>query len=250
MKSFASKTSGNGWVLPVTTLSLVLGFMLVTASITKANRTTRFQLLGTDQRARFNTDTDIQEKYSELSAEVGKLREENSKLQKAVGDNSKSANVLNESLVESKAFAALTDMQGPGIRITLTDSKPKSTGFGAPTDNIIHDVDILKVTNELFASGAEAVDVNGQRVSSTTWFRCAGPTIYFDNVRIASPFVIRAIGDPATLLGGMKLPGGILDEIAQTDPSMVMIEQAKDMKMIAYAGSTARKFGRIPVEAK
>jgi uncharacterized protein YlxW (UPF0749 family) len=250
MKSFAGRNSANNWVMPVTALSLVLGFMLVTASITATNRGSRFSLLGNDQRVRFNTgQDDIQQKYIQLSSEVSKLRDENSRLQKAVGDNSKSANVLNESLNEAKAFAALTDLQGPGIKVTLLDSKRQLSGFGG-NDNIIHDVDILKVTNELFASGAEAVDVNGQRVAATTSFRCAGPVIYFDNVHIASPFVIRAIGDPAALLGGMNLPGGILDEIKQTDPSMVMIEQVKDMKMIAYAGSTSRKFGRVPTEAK
>ncbi len=237
---------GNAWVLPVSVLSLVLGFMVMTASITDKTRTTRLGFLGASQYGRVATGTlDFQDQYVKMSAEVKTLRSENDKLQKALGDRNSSAKLLNEGLDEAKAFAGLTDLQGPGVKVTLSDSRRRATG----EDAIIHDTDVLKVTNELFAAGAEAIDVNGHRVVTSSSFRCVGPVIHVDGVPVASPVVIRAIGDPAALDGGLNLPLGVLALIRITDKDMVQVEQVKEMRIAAYGGSTAFHFAR-PVESK
>jgi len=246
MNPFRSSMSGNAWVVPVSALSLVLGFMVMTASITATTRSSRLSLLGAAQQGRVASGTiDLQDQYVKMSAEVKDLRTENGKLQKALGDQNSSTEVLNDGLEQAKAFAGLTDLQGPGLKVTLLDSlKPSNAD-----DAIVHDMDILKVTNELFASGAEAIDVNGHRIVTTSSFRCVGPVIQVDGVPVASPVVIRAIGDPATLEGGINLPGGVLSLIRMFDPAMVQIEQVKEMRIAAYGGSTERHFAK-PVENK
>jgi len=243
--------TGNSWVVPVTALSLVLGFMVMTASITATTRSSRLGLLGASQKGRVAEGTlDFQDNYLKMSDEVKNLRAENDRLQKALGENGSSSKLLNEGLQQAKAFAGLTELQGPGIKVTLSDSRPKPGAGIQSNDSIIHDVDILKVTNELFAAGAEAIEVHGHRIVATTSFRCVGPVINIDGVPVASPIVIRAIGDPATLAGGLNLPTGVLDEIRQTDPSMVQIEQVQNMRIAAYGGSTERKFAQIPKVSK
>ncbi|MFI5385551.1 MAG: DUF881 domain-containing protein [Fimbriimonadales bacterium] len=237
--------SGNNWVVPVSVLSLVLGFMVMTASITATTRSSRLGLLGASQSGRVATGTlDLISQYTTLSEEVKALRAENDKLQRALGDRSSSTQVLSEGLEQSKAFAGLTDLQGPGVKIILSDSRKDPPNMAMSKDYIIHDEDVLKVTNELFAAGAEAIDVNGHRVVTTTWFRCVGPVIHVDGVPVASPIVIRAIGDPATLEGGLNLPLGVLDLVRRTDPAMVQLEQVKDMTVAAFGGSTERKFAK------
>jgi uncharacterized protein YlxW (UPF0749 family) len=71
-----------------------------------------------------------------------------------------------------------------------------------------------------------------------------------DGIPVASPMIIRAIGDPGTLEGGLNLPNGVLFEIRQTDPDMVQIEQVKDMRIAAYGGSTDRRFAKVPEDKK
>ena len=71
-----------------------------------------------------------------------------------------------------------------------------------------------------------------------------------DGVRIASPVVIRAIGDAPTLIGGMNLPGGVLSEIRQSDSAMVEMTQMKKLQLPAFAGTTERKFGSVPKDPK
>ncbi|HVT13427.1 MAG TPA: DUF881 domain-containing protein [Fimbriimonadaceae bacterium] len=247
MNPFATRMHANNWIVPVSVLSMVLGFMVMTASITDKTRASRLGLLGAAQAGRVASGTlDLQNEFLKISEEVKSLRAENDRLQKAIGDRTQATKVLNEGIQQAKAFAGLTDLQGPGVKVTLTDSHRTPIGTIQGNDSIIHDVDVLRVTNELFASGAEAIDVNGHRVVSTTSFRCVGPVIHVDGVPVASPVIIRAIGDPAAMEGGLNLPLGVLAEIRQTDPAMVQIEQVKDMRIAAYGGSTERKFAKVP----
>ena len=128
--------------------------------------------------------------------------------------------------------------------------EPKPEVLAQQLNSIIHDDDVLKVVNELWASGAEAISVNNHRVSIGTSFRCVGPTILVDGARIASPVVIRAIGDPDTLQGGLDIPGGILAQLREQDPAMVQIEKVKKHVLPAYTGSTQHTLLSVPKVAK
>ncbi|RYG44302.1 DUF881 domain-containing protein [bacterium] len=219
--------------------------MISIAWVTQVNRRTRISLLSPDQSSRVSEAAVDIDKFTELSNEVNKLREEKTRLENTLATGKGQTQLLNDSLQEAKAFAGLTEVTGPGIVITLRDSQ-KSSGGSQAYDAIVHDLDVLRTVNEVFASGAEAVSVNKHRVSLGTTFRCVGPTILVDDVKIASPVVIRAIGDADTLAGGMNLPGGILAEFRTSDSEMVSLEKVEKMTLPAYAGSTDFKTAKVP----
>lgn len=250
MNPFASRISGNSWVTPVSAMSLVLGFMIATAWVNKETRSSRVGLLGPSQGSRVQSGSiDMEEAVVNAQAEIAKLRGENTKLQNAMASQTSSTKALNDSLQETKILAGLTDLEGPGIRVELRDSKKPASGI-FPADLIIHDVDVLKVVNELWNAGAEAVSVNNHRIVGGTSFRCVGSVILVDNVRIASPVIIRAIGDPATLQGAIELPEGVLSDLKDIDPAMVTISKVDNQRLPAYAGSTATRIGKVPKESK
>ncbi|MPZ72220.1 MAG: DUF881 domain-containing protein [Nitriliruptorales bacterium] len=95
--------------------------------------------------------------------------------------------------------AGLTEVRGPGITTVLTDSTLPTS----PTDNlndlVVHEQDLQAVTNALWAGGAEAVSVNGQRVLATTAIRCVGNTLMLHGVVYSPPYEIKAIGDEGAL---------------------------------------------------
>ncbi len=250
LNPFVSKVSGNDWVAPVSAMSLVLGVVLSLAWITKTNRDSRLgQLPGNQvdriERGSLDEIDRLQKEALDLNNEVAKLRREKTQLENSIGTNSQQAKILNQTLQELKLFAGLSDVKGPGIQITLRDSAKEAAGGPTPDQNI-HDIDVLKVVNELWASGSEAISVNGHRVVSSTSFRCVGPTILVDGQRIATPVIIRAIGDTETLFGGMNLKGGALDEIRSFgDPEMVQVEKVKGMVLRAYTGPTARDYVKV-----
>ncbi len=228
--------------------------MIALAWVTTDNRQTRIFSAMTDQQRRVNESIVDPERYTQVQDEVKKLRAENTKLQNAISNQGGQSKALNDSLQELKSFAAISPIEGEGIVIRLRDLIPNNAGTALPSlpvlDTIIHDTDVLKVVNELFAAGAEAISVNDNRVATGTYFRCAGPTVYMSGERIAPPFEIRAIGKAKTLLGAMGMPGGVLAEIRQTDPRMVQIETSKLLKLPAYAGPTSKKIAQPTKEPK
>jgi uncharacterized protein YlxW (UPF0749 family) len=242
------------WIMPVTAMSLVLGFMVSLSWVTESHRSERLERLDPDQRTRVATGAVDLDKFESLSTEVKDLREQKSKLEKAVFNQTAQGQLAEQEVQKAELLAGLTPLEGPGVQITLRDSTKGPEKFGGilavTSDSIIHDLDVLKVVNELYATGAEAISVNGRRVVSGTSFRCVGTTILVDGVRIASPVVIRAIGDAQTLVGGMNLPGGVLSEIRQSDPAMVEMTPMKEIQLQPYEGTTQRKFGTVPKDPK
>jgi uncharacterized protein YlxW (UPF0749 family) len=241
MNPFATRISSQSWELPVAAMSLVLGIMLSMAWISDTTRSSRAATLDPDQRRRLREGLIDLEEYQKLTVEVRSLREENGKLQDAMSSQSKQSKVLNEGLQQAKLIAGLTEVEGPGITVIMQDSTKQNNSF-APEDRIIHDYDVLRVVNELWAAGAEAIEVNGHRVIGSTSFRCVGPVIHVDSVPISSPVKVRAIGDAKTLIGGLNLPMGVLDAMRQFDKDMVKVEEVKKHHFAAYTGPTTKRY--------
>lgn len=95
---------------------------------------------------------------------------------------------------------AYVPMAGPGVTITLTDAPPGPIPENATVnDLVIHQQDIENVMNALWAGGAEAMSVQGQRITNRSIIRCIGNVIFVDGVSYSPPYVISAIGDSERL---------------------------------------------------
>ena len=103
---------------------------------------------------------------------------------------------------DEDAFTArsTSPVSGPGVQITLSDAPPGQIPAGAtPNDLVIHQQDIEDTMNALWAGGAEAMTVQGVRITNRTVIRCIGNVILVDGTSFSPPYVIQAIGDPDTL---------------------------------------------------
>lgn len=97
------------------------------------------------------------------------------------------------------AAAGMLALRGPGVVATLTDSRLEEAPSGNLNDLVVHEQDLQGVINGLWAGGAEAVSVNGQRVLSTTAIRCVGNTLLLHGAVYSPPYVIQAVGDAPAL---------------------------------------------------
>ncbi|MCG9896283.1 MAG: DUF881 domain-containing protein [Fimbriimonadaceae bacterium] len=193
-------------------------------------------------------EPDPNSELSRLRGEVQVLRAEKTRLENLASRNTDLSKELNESLQNTKLFAGLTEVEGPGVTLTLRDSKKPLEELPSVNDGIIHDADLIRVINELWNAGAEAITVNGKRAGPTTSYRCVGSVIVVDGARFAAPIVIRAIGDPQNLEGALNLPGGVLDEIRELDPDMVELALVDKHRFAAYDGPTKKSLARVPAE--
>lgn len=94
-----------------------------------------------------------------------------------------------------------TAVTGPGLTVRLWDAPtPVQLPEGASGDDlVIHQQDLEAVMNGLWAGGAEAMTVQGHRVTATSSVRCVGNVLLIDGATYSPPYVISAIGDPSTL---------------------------------------------------
>ncbi len=83
---------------------------------------------------------------------------------------------------------------GPGIIIDVNDSPDPSR-----TEGVVFDSDLSRLLNGLRQAGAEALSINGRRVTVLTPIRSAGSAITVDYVSMSPPYRIEAIGNPATM---------------------------------------------------
>ncbi|MDR7870078.1 MAG: DUF881 domain-containing protein [Tissierellaceae bacterium] len=114
--------------------------------------------------------------------------------------------VLQADLYKNMISSGYVKLQGPGISIKMYDN-PDSEIMGFDiNDDIIHDVDILNILNDLRVAGAEAISINDERVMSTSEIKCNGPIVRINGRSVATPFIIKAIGDPQLLMASVNAP--------------------------------------------
>jgi Bacterial protein of unknown function (DUF881). len=155
----------------------------------------------------------VEDENNSLKLQVSQLQNKLDEYETSSSQTNTIISSLREQLENVNILAGLTDVQGPGVIVTLNDSKQEIQPGEDPSLFLIHDDDLLKVLNELRAAGAEAVSLNEQRIVATTEIRCVGPTVNVNSVRFAPPYVFKAIGDPDTLEAALMLKGGVVDTL-------------------------------------
>ena len=179
-----------------------------------------------------------------LQTEHGRdeLSEELHKMQTAAAstDNQQDKDLL-------RYRAALVPLEGEGVIVRMDDStKPAKAGEN-PNLYVIHDDDLLRVVNELRAAGAEAIAINGQRLTGTSEIRCAGPTLSVNNVRSSAPFEIRAIGDKKSLENALRMRGGVAETLGVWGIQLD-IKASNDVYIPPYRGSIRQSYAHETAE--
>ncbi|MET9461369.1 DUF881 domain-containing protein [Streptomyces sp. Root369] len=100
-------------------------------------------------------------------------------------------------------LSGAVEVHGPGVKLVVNDAKEASTGGdGNPRETSgfsdtgrVRDRDMQRVVNGLWESGAEAVSINGQRLTALSAIRAAGDAILVDNKPLVPPYTVLAVGD-------------------------------------------------------
>lgn len=138
---------------------------------------------------------------SELTDEVNELSTQVDELTEEINAASKN----HESNEAAEQSTILPAVEGNGISVTLNDSSMwksavDSSGTSADIDKyVVHQQDLEAVINALWAGGAEAMEIMGQRVLPTTAPLCSGNVLLIQGQKYAPPFVIEAIGPQSSM---------------------------------------------------
>ncbi len=179
----------------------LLGFLAVLAATRPAGsprELRRFELADLVQ-AEDAQVRDLRAQLEGLEAQIGDLDDES-------GDAN--LNALREEIALLDRSGGSAAVEGPGLLVTLDDSPQVRSPSGDPNDLVVHEADIQTVVNALWASGAEVVAINGERLTAGSAVRCAGNTLLLHGTLHTPPYEIAAIGQPAELASSlMGRPG-------------------------------------------
>lgn len=222
MKSMQSK-------ITLGIVCIFLGFMTAIQFKTYNNPSTRVNTNSFDDLAK-QIET-LKKQKTDLTSKVNDLQSKVNKYEESFTSSSEEAKKMDADLKNVEKLAGLTDVEGPGVIITLS---PPNDLTSANTSGI-NSLSILDVINELNASGAEAISINEERYVSRTQVREAGSAIKINGTAFSpnKNFVIKAIGDAKVLEGAFNLPGGVKDTLKEY--GIVMgIAQQKNIKILKY----------------
>jgi uncharacterized protein YlxW (UPF0749 family) len=168
----------------------LFGLLIVTAAVQTSRNA------GTNERTREELISKINERREEqrvLQREISDMRGENAELEGALGAvtrDERSAAARAESLGVVTGFVPV---DGPGVRIRLDDS------VDGNADGVVRDEDLATLVNGLWSAGAEAISVNGHRITLLSGIRNVSTAIHIKTQPLKPPYVVLAVGDPNTL---------------------------------------------------
>jgi uncharacterized protein YlxW (UPF0749 family) len=184
-------------------LLVALGLLTGTAAAQVRKRqaaasTVRAQLVEEVQRRTAESDA--------LAAQTARLRREVSALQDAALRSSSTGVAVAAQLAALQLATGVDPVTGPGLVVRLDDAPSTGTDTadrgGQPAGGRVLDRDLQDAVNGLWASGAEAIAINGLRLSALTAIRSAGEAILVDYRPLSPPYTLRALGDPGRLEAG------------------------------------------------
>ncbi|WP_091412678.1 DUF881 domain-containing protein [Friedmanniella luteola] len=188
--------SRRHWLLGV--IAVVVGVMFAVAAVqtnraAPALQSERSDLIDRVQAAESQQDA--------LRARATELTEENAALRAAALGGDATAQQLERGIAALGPVTGTVAVTGPGVVVVVDDAAEQATADGSG-DRVL-DLDLQILANGLWRAGAEAVAINGHRLSSLTAIRSAGDAITVDYRSLNRPYRVEAIGDPRTLPAGL-----------------------------------------------
>lgn len=198
----------------VAAVAFILGILVVVQIRSQAGNNTLAAMSSQDLTflvANLNTRND------QLRGEIATLQSQLAALESGGSLGATSVNEIRAEIDRIRAWAGLDPVGGRGIEITVS---------GPITASAVEDL-----VNELKNAGAEAVAVEDVRVVPGTVFGGGGGGgLSVDDTALGDPFTIQVIGTPDTLTGSLARAGGIIAQLAATDPDATIdVQEATEM---------------------
>ena len=168
---------------------------------------------------------DWKEKYQEA---IEQLEETNNKIteyENRIESDQASGELLEADLEKAKLLLGLTDVEGKGLTIKMSDND----------ETTVISMDLLDLVNELNSAGAEAISINGHRIVAMTDIVDVEQFVMINGKRITSPYTIKVIGDLTYLQSALNIKNGFLDKY-KTNGYTITMEASDNITIGKYDG--------------
>lgn len=224
-------------VLGIMCFALTLGICVQIRTVKSSNSTVSNNYEENNLRAEVLR---YKERYENKYKELEKAEKELEKERQDSTHNNTELEQKEEEIKIGNKLIGLAEVTGPGVIVTLSDSKKDASSVLDPNSLLVHDVDVLSVVNELKNAGAEAISINDQRLVPTTSISCGGSIIDINGEKVGAPFVIKAIGLPEQL-AGLSRQGGYLETLRSFSVE-AELKKSNNITIPKYTGVITYKY--------
>ena len=192
----------------VAVVALATGFVLAdqvkARLLNPSNQVARYQALVHSVQELEATNADSRRQIADLRGQIDILESEAAR-------RSAATETLRNQVADLRAHAGLTAMHGPGVEVRLSNGTP-APDTGGQTRYLVNYQDVQDLVNLLFAEGAEAVAVNGRRITPLTSFSgSAGQVVIDQGPPLSSPLKVIAVGDRNRMDAALSDPSSLPD---------------------------------------
>ena len=231
------------WQLTLGIALLVLGF-LVTAQL--RSEAPRVRYTTQERPPLVETALGLQSQQEQLKDRILGLRAQIQDLEAKGQGNAALARQLNADLDAVREAAGLISLQGTGVVFQLLDSSDQVPAGNNGTDYRVSANDVRVLVQELWLAGAEAVSINGERITGASAILDIGGSVLVNSAFLAPPYQISAIGPP-DLYDQLSRAQGFRDFVrARAEAFGIQVSYAvlKDAVVPAYAGTLNLRYAR------
>ena len=200
------------WQITLGVALLALGF-LIAAQL--ASEGPRVRYTTQERTPLLQTANELQAEQDRLKARVLELRGQIQEVESQGAGAADLVRQLNARLQQARTAAGLIALTGTGIVLQLEDSQQPVPPDGRESDYLVGSRDIRIVVEELWVVGAEAISVNGERITPTTAIIDVGSSLLVNSAYLAPPYQVTALG-----------PAGLYDALS-TSPDFVEFVRAR-----------------------
>jgi uncharacterized protein YlxW (UPF0749 family) len=188
-------TRRGAWRVGVPVVCLLAGALLATTHGVSGGG----EIRGSDSPRLVDLVRDAQHSVDRLSAQRDSLVRQVDAARAGPAANDTQVAALLAQVAPVAVDAGLVPMRGPGLVVTLTDAQRDVNGRfprdASPDDLVVHQQDIQAVLNAMWSGGAEAIQMQDQRLIATSAPRCVGNTLLLGGRTYSPPYTVTAIGD-------------------------------------------------------
>jgi uncharacterized protein YlxW (UPF0749 family) len=240
----AMRKRGSGALFSLTSIFFVFGILLAfgmrSIEAVRKNELQKKQTLALEQKQLEVMQRTLAREEKERLALQKQIRDYEEQVKSSGKASAALTAKFNAEMKKLQVLVGMTPVKGEGITIRLSDNPEASANAGPNAGpflpGIVHDFDLLQVVNELRAAKAEAIAINGVRVTGYTPIRCVGPTIYVNFEAKPAPFTIEAIGNASDLKNAVSMPGGIVENLREQATLGVKVTEHDNLSLPAAEG--------------
>jgi uncharacterized protein YlxW (UPF0749 family) len=232
------------WQVTLGIALLALGF-LIAAQL--AAQGPRVRYTSQERAPLVETATELQRQHDQLRDEITALRGQIAALEEQGQGTTELVRQLNQQLEQARIAAGLIPLTGTGLVLQLNDSTLAVPAGANEADYLVTARDIRTVIAELWLAGAEAISVNGERVTVSTSVLDIGHTILVNSAYLSPPYQLTAIG-PADMLDQLGLSEGWRDFIQTRRGTFgldISFAEPAAVDVPAFAGSLTLRESRV-----